>query len=89
MTDKSVDINEIEAAICHYFSIHPKASDTVRGIALIWLQHRYPLTAVQTALQNLALRGMLQARTLSAAKIGEDVLYSAAFAQTPNTEINN
>lgn len=71
------EIEEAAMAIARYLSRRPQASDTARGIAQVWLQQRYALETVQTALELLESRGAIRARRLSGGGQGSDLLYSA------------
>ena len=76
-SNETCDVKGIEEAICRYLSDRPLACDTAIGIWQIWLQRRYPLEGVQSALENLALRGAIRTRTIAGMRYGRDVLYSA------------
>lgn len=72
----SLSADDLESAVLAYLTEHPRAMDTLGGIAQWWVERqriRVEVTALSSALSRLVERGVLQK-----VGVGENPLYRLA-----------
>jgi hypothetical protein len=78
-------VAKLQDAILQYLAAHPRASDSVRGIARFWIESTArelpPQDAVQRALDDLTARGRIRCTVL----FDGTRVYEAASVQPPGS----